>query len=183
MIREGTALTLRSIGGGPWRIRHHVPGGNGAAGCALFCVGHNAQLRVHAVDFEIVCIPTANPVKANLAVLPPLPEAAGAAGASAADRYSDDCAEEEIEEVKCLCQPQGNLPVVRRAIEPSGTLVELSGCTEARGYDSRLVVRGSWAFNGGPVRLDKPCRTATGWSWYAPPGEACRAEEVSHKLE
>merc|ERR1719498_174856 len=46
MVREGNSLTLRSVGGGPWRIRHHVPGGNGAIGCALFCVGHRAQLKV-----------------------------------------------------------------------------------------------------------------------------------------
>lgn len=138
MIDEGRCLTLRSVGG-LWRIRHHVPGGNGVAGCALFCLGHQAELRVHSVDFEIVCVRTANPVKANFAVLPPLQEAARG--------VSLEETEDELEEVQCIRQTKDCLPILR-AIEPSGTLVELSDCTEVRGYDSRLVVRGSWPFKG-----------------------------------
>jgi hypothetical protein len=138
MVREGNSLTLKSAGGGPWRIRHHVPGGNGVQGCALFCVGHGAQLRVHAVTFEIVCVPTANPVKANLAVFPPLTTP----GDAAASSDSDTTAEDECHEVEGLCRAPGFV----RAEEPNGAVVELSGCMEARGYDSRLVTRGSWAF-------------------------------------
>lgn len=139
MVREGNSLTLRSTGGGPWRIRHHVPGGNGSGGCALFCVGHRAQLRVQAVGFEIVCVPTAHPVKANLAVLPPLTEPVEPVAGS----DSEETAEDEFAEVKDMCRSPGLV----RAVEPTGTLVELSDCIEARGYDSRLIVRGSWAFS------------------------------------
>lgn len=71
-VRSGAALTLRSTRGGPWRIRHHVPGGNGGFGCALFRVGRGARLIVRDVGFEVVCIPGATPVKAHLAVLPPM---------------------------------------------------------------------------------------------------------------
>lgn len=139
-VKEGSSLTLRSVGGGPWRIRHHVPGGNGACGCALFCVGRKAQLRVEAVDFEIVCVPTANPVKANLAVLPPLHDSAAQVGSD-----SEDVGDDQLEEVE-LSRLQSIQPLLR-AIDSNGTLVELSGTVEARGYDSRLVVRGSWAFS------------------------------------
>jgi len=139
-VTEGNSLTLRSVGGGPWRIRHHVPGGNGAYGCALFCVGHKAQLRVEAVDFEIVCVPTANPVKANLAVLPPLIDSSAQASSD-----SEEFVDDELEEVEL--SPSKSKSPLRRAEEENGTLVELSGTVEARGYDSRLVVRGSWAFS------------------------------------
>mmetsp|Transcript_68174 Transcript_68174/g.108162 ORF Transcript_68174/g.108162 Transcript_68174/m.108162 type:complete len:251 (-) Transcript_68174:72-824(-) len=145
MVGDGTSLTLRSAGGGPWRIRHHVPGGNGALGCALFCVGQGAQLSVHAVTFEIVCVPTGNPVKARLAVLPPLPEAPEPCIVS----DSDDTAEEESSEVLRLSKTPGLV----RYEEPNGAVVELMGCLEARGYDSHLVVRGSWAFNALPPRF------------------------------
>lgn len=165
-VKEGKSLTLRSVGDGPWRIRHHVPGGNGAYGCALFCVGHRAQLRVEAVAFEIVCVPTANPVKASLAVLPPLNEPESTVqNVPDCEDVVDLTVDDQGEEValspaqtggkECLWQladPNG----VRRAGDPNGAQVEISSSVEAKGYDSRLVVRGSWAFaDCGPSQLQR----------------------------
>jgi hypothetical protein len=95
---------------------------------------------VHDVAFEIVCVPTGNPVKARLAVLPPLPERSEP---SLVLSDSDDTAEEESSDVLRLSKTPGLL----RYEEPNGAKVELLDCSEARGYDSHLVVRGSWAFN------------------------------------
>lgn len=177
VVREGCDLNLRSVGG-PWRIRHHVPGGNGAAGCALFSVGHGAQLTIHNVNFEIVCVPTGNPVKARLAVLPPQIRESSSAPVNS---DSDDLADDEPEEVPSCTIPiiasslgpvcratepvwkaeTGSLGPAWRATEATGTMVELSGSSEARGYDSRLVVRGSWAFKDSNTSIP-----TTGWPWH-----------------
>jgi len=161
MVKPGRCLTLRSVRGGPWRIRHHVPGGNGAAGCALFSLGHEAKLKVHAVDFEIVCVQTASPAKALLAVFPPRKPVREERQFCLQDRTtesdvesdSEDLLEGELEQVEGMCQERANW----RAAEPNGTMVELSGCPKTRGYDSRLVVRGAWAFNSAPPLSQRWC--------------------------
>lgn len=151
-ITEGQSLTIRSVGAGPWRIRHHVPGGNGLYGCALFGVGRNAQLKVEGVSFEIVYVRTATPLKANLAVLPPrddptliwaeISEESDPPAALDVNDVIERC--RAVEEVEL--RPEESDCKQGHIAESEGTIVQFSNNVKASGYDSSLVVRGLWAF-------------------------------------